>query len=379
MRRFLGVVFVTAVVGGCAAPTTPGVAGPVSSASGGEGSVAPPTTTPPRADGFTIVAGGDVLIHPALTEQAEADGGGGRDFGPLFAGIAPVVGDADLAVCHLEVPLAGADGPFAGYPRFYGPPEVAEGLAETGYDVCTTASNHTMDRGAEGAVSTLDVLDAAGIKHTGSARSAEEAGTPLLVDVPGAKVGWLSYTFALNSGTERPAGSPWMTNLLDAGTVIEDARAAREAGADVVVASLHWGVEGKHDPTAEQRRIAEEILGDPAVDLIIGHHAHVVQPFEAFDGKWVAYGLGNQVARHAEPKGTTEEGAMARFHFTKGPDGWAVDTAECIPTLVDLGPPIRLLDLTGADGARAEQAIARTTEIAYRLGADEDGLTRPGA
>ncbi|GGS21884.1 CapA family protein [Actinokineospora fastidiosa] len=339
----------------------------------------PPTTTQQAPDGFTIVAGGDVLIHPALTEQAEADGNGTRDYGPLFAGIAPVVSAADLAVCHLEVPLAGPDGPFQGYPRFNAPPEVADGLAQTGYDVCTTASNHTMDHGAEGAVSTLDVLDDAGIKHTGSARSAEEAGTPLILDVPGAKVGWLSYTFAFNSGTEVPADSPWMANVLDADTVIADAEAAREAGADVVVASLHWGVEGKHDPTAEQRRLAEEILGDPAVDLIIGHHAHVVQPFEAFDGKWVAYGLGNQVARHAEPKGTTEEGALARFRFTKGPDGWAVSTAEYIPTLVDLGPPIRLLDLTGAEGARAEQAIGRTEEIVTRLGADADGLTRPGA
>lgn len=338
------------------------------------------TTTPEPPDGFTIVAGGDVLIHPALTEQAELDGDGKRDYAPLFAGIAPVIQDADLAVCHLEVPLAGPDGPFQGYPRFIAPPEVADGLAETGYDVCTTASNHTMDHGADGAVSTLDVLDAAGVEHTGSARSAEEAGTPLILDVPGAKVGWLSYTFAFNTGTERPAGAPWMANLIDADAVVADAEAARAAGADVVVASLHWGVEGSHEATAQQRELAERILGDPAVDLIIGHHAHVMQPFERVAGKWVAYGLGNQVARHAEPKGVTEEGALARFRFTKGADGWAVEQAEYLPTLVDLGPPIRLLDLTAdAGGERARQALSRTEEIVTSLGADDDGLTRPGA
>lgn len=381
MRRSLGALVVIGFAAACAAPTE-GVPAPAAPPS----TVAPPpttttTTTEAPPDGFTVIAGGDVLIHPALTEQAEIDGGGKRDYAPLFAGIAPVVGAADLAVCHLEVPLAGPDGPFQGYPRFIAPPEVATGLAETGFDVCTTASNHTMDHGADGAVSTLDVLDEAGIKHTGSARSAEEAGTPLILDVPGAKVGWLSYTFAFNTGTERPSGSPWMANLLDADTVIADAEAARAAGADVVVASLHWGVEGRHEATAEQRSLAERILGDPAVDLIIGHHAHVVQPFERVEGKWVAYGLGNQVARHAEPKGTTEEGALARFRFAKGDDGaWAVERAEYLPTLVDLGPPIRLRDLTAdGDGQRAQQGLSRTEEIVTSLGADDDGLTRPGA
>ena len=91
-----------------------------------------------------------MLIHPALTEQAEADGDGTRDFGPLFAGVKPVIEGADLAICHMEVPLATADGPFEGYPLFYAPPEVADAVAATGYDTCSTASNHTVDHGAEG-------------------------------------------------------------------------------------------------------------------------------------------------------------------------------------------------------------------------------------
>ena len=366
----------SAVVAGCAVPTTPGMA---TAAETVGKPVAAPTTSQPAPDGFTIVAGGDVLIHPALTEQAEVDGAEERDFAPLFAGIAPVVQNADLAVCHLEVPLAGPDGPFEGYPRFNAPPEVADGLADTGYDVCTTASNHTMDHGADGAVSTLDVLDQAGVAHTGSARTEDEADTPLILDVPGAKVGWLSYTFAFNTGTRVPADAPWMANVLDAETVLDDARKARAAGADVVVASLHWGIEGKHEPTDEQRRIAADVLNDPAVDLIIGHHAHVVQPFEMINGKWVAYGLGNQVARHAEPQGTTEEGALARFTFTRTGDTWAVTTAEYLPTLVDLGPPVRLRDLSAdGDGARAREAVERTDGIVFSLGADADGLVRAG-
>ncbi|OLF09360.1 poly-gamma-glutamate biosynthesis protein [Actinophytocola xinjiangensis] len=334
----------------------------------------------PAGDVFTVVASGDVLIHPALTEQAVADGQGGRDFGPLFSGVRDVIEAADLAICHLEVPLAGPDGPFEGYPLFSAPPEVATALADTGYDTCSTASNHTLDQGPEGVTSTIETLTAAGIAQTGAARTAAEAAETLVTDVGAAKVGQVSFTFGLNSGTSEP--EPWMANDLDVDAVLDAARATKEAGADVVVASLHWGVEDQHEPTDEQRRIAGEVLADPAVDLIVGHHAHVVQPFEKINGKWVAYGLGNQVAKHAEPRGTTEEGVTARFRFAKGPDGWTVDLAEYVPTLVNLGPPIRLVDLTGEDtevpADRLAEALARTDEVVASLGAVEDGLTRPG-
>ncbi|MFI7676108.1 CapA family protein [Actinophytocola sp. NPDC049390] len=374
VRRMVGICGVALVVAGCAG-------GP---AQVGE-PVPPfhPATVTPRderaaapANTFTVVATGDVLIHPALTEQAEEDGGGGRDFKPLFAGIKPVIEAADLAICHMEVPLAPADGTFEGYPLFYAPPEVAEAVAATGYDTCSTASNHTFDHGAEGARTTLDALDAAEIGHTGSARNEQEANTPLVTEVNGVKVGQVSFTFAYNQGTEEP--TPWAGNDdLTVDAVLDAARKARAAGAEVVIASLHWGIEDQHEPTDEQRSTAEQILADPAVDLIVGHHAHVVQPFEKFGDKWVAYGLGNSVAKHEEPRGTTEEGLIARFRFTKSDVGWRVDKAEYIPTLVDLGPPIRLVDLTTAnvDAARRQEALERTDGVVMSL--DPPGLTRP--
>lgn len=371
---------VTAGLIGCALLTACTEVAPVPSAASAPSSeLQPPTTTEAPAESFTLIAGGDVLIHPALTEQATEDGNGKRDYAPLFAGIKPVLEQADLALCHLEVPIATAKGPFKGYPTFNAPPELATGLAASGFDVCSTASNHTMDQGAQGVTNTLDALDAAKIQHTGSARSAAEAGKPLVRDVAGVKVGFVSYTFAFNKGTSRP--TPWMANILDPAAVIAEAKLARKAGAEVVVASIHWGIEGKHEPTAEQRKIAQQLLGGPSVDVIIGHHAHVVQPFERINGKWVTYGLGNQVARHEEPKGTTEEGALARFRFVKSAQGWTVDKAEYLPTLVDLGPPIRLRDLTSdteVSPARKEQALKRTDGVVLSRDAAAAGLTRPG-
>ena len=371
MRRLVSLCCAVFLVAGCAGNDT------------SAGEPVPPfhpatvsTAAKPR-NAFTVVATGDVLIHPALTEQAEADGGGGkRDFAPLFAGIKPVIEGADLAICHMEVPLATVDGPFEGYPLFYAPPEVATAVAATGYDTCSTASNHTLDHGADGVTTTLDTLDAAKIGHTGSARTRQEAETPLITDVNGVKVGQVSFTFGLNQGTSAP--EPWMVNELSVGAVLDAARQARAAGAEVVIASIHWGIENQHEPTAEQRDMAKQILSDPAVDLIVGHHAHVVQPFEKIGDKWVAYGLGNSVARHEEPKGDTEEGVIARFRFTKAASGWRVDKAEYIPTLVDLGPPIRLRDLTTddkVDAGRRQEALDRTAGVVMSL--DPPGLTRP--
>jgi poly-gamma-glutamate capsule biosynthesis protein CapA/YwtB (metallophosphatase superfamily) len=338
-----------------------------------------PSQPPPAPEPFTVVATGDVLVHPPLTEQAYDDSTTGQpDFAPLLAGVEPVVSAADLALCHLEVPLAEPEGPFSGYPSFNAPPQLATALAEAGYDSCSTASNHTLDQGVDGVFRTLDALDAAGLDHTGSARSAQQDAAPLILDVGPARVAQISYSYGYN-GLELPDDAPWLANTLEPEAILRDARRAEQAGADVVIASLHWGQEYRHEPTDEQVALAERLLADPAIDLIVGHHAHVVQPFEKISGEWVAYGLGNHVARHDEPRGTSEEGVIARFTFARDLAGdWQVQRAEYLPTLVELGPPIRLLDLTrAAPSPRVSEALQRTEEVVLSRGAAADGLTRP--
>ncbi|MEU4800989.1 CapA family protein [Actinosynnema sp. NPDC023587] len=323
----------------------------------------PTTTTPPPPPSFTLAAGGDILVHPLLTEQADRDGA--RDFVPVLDGLRQAI-DADLSICHLETPLSAPGDPTYGYPAFSAPPEVATALKAIGYDSCSTASNHTLDRGPDAIGTTLDVLDAAGLEHTGSFRSPEESATPLLLDVRGVKVAQLSFTYGFNG---IPLPQPWMANQLSVEGVLGAARAAKAAGAEVVVASLHWGAEYRHEVTAEQRELAEAVLADPAVDLIIGTHAHAVQPIGQVGGKWVVYGMGNEVARHSEPRGITEEGIITRFTFEKGPNGWAVRHAEYVPTLVEFGPPIRVVDLTRAPSTpRRAEALARTDGVVRSLG-----------
>ncbi|MDT7581527.1 MAG: hypothetical protein QOK35_2791 [Pseudonocardiales bacterium] len=344
-----------------------------------------PAQTPPAApQTFTLVATGDVLVHQdrALVAGAAAAGrrtGRGYDFTDVLAPVAPIIRAADVAVCHLETPLAPPGGPFAGYPRFDVQPQIVDALAGAGYDTCSTASNHSFDAGVDGIARTLDDLDAAGIRHAGTYRSAADAATPTVLDVHGVRVAQVAATFGTN-GVPVPKDRAWAVNVFDApdvSGVLADAARARRAGAEVVVASVHCCVEYTSDETAAQRAIARALLASPDVDLVLGHHAHVVQPFEKIGGKWVAYGLGNHLAEHSRPAHAgTEDSVIARFTFTRGAEGrFAVTRAEAVPTRIVLGPDAVRVVPTGAaeDGADAASRD-RVAEVVGRRGAVAAGL-----
>ena len=369
------------------------VAAPDTTATGRSSSstpAAPPSSeskpAKPGARTVTILGTGDVLIHPQLWEQAHADaaseGKDGYDFGPMLASVSPDVHRADLAICEMESPLAPPQGPFEGWPTFSSPPQVLTALKGVGYDSCTTASNHSIDQGYTGVKRTLDEIDAAGLKHTGSARSAEEADTPLIITEPhGVKVAQLAYAFGFN-GEHLPAGQPWLANLTDIPTILAAAHRAKQAGADIVVVSMHWGVEYNTGATALQRQQADELLASPDVDLILGDHPHVVEPAQKLHGKWVIYSMGNQISRHSDPVLVSREGAMAMFTFTEtSPGRFTVTHAEVVPTLMELTPKLRLIDLprelphaSAADKPSYEASIEHVRKIIDAMGAADDGM-----
>ena len=296
---------------------------------------------PAARESFTLVATGDVLIHQdrALTAGARQDDGG-YDFSTVLAPVAPLIGAADLAICHLETPVAPPGGPFRGYPSFAVQPEIVDALAGAGYDLCSTASNHSLDDGTDGLVRTLDALAAGGIASTGTYRTEAESTEPRIVEAGGVRVGHVAATFSLN-GISLPPGREWSVDVVDVpdvAPVLAAAARARAAGADVVVASLHCCLEYRHDPTEAQVAAVRALLASPDVDLVLGHHAHVVQPVERIEGEWAAYGLGNHLAEHATRGHLTEDSVMARFTFTRGEDGrFTVTTAEAVPLAIELG------------------------------------------
>ncbi|MCW2699677.1 MAG: hypothetical protein JWQ45_1212 [Blastococcus sp.] len=329
-------------------------------------------TAAAEPESFTLVATGDVLIHQgrSLTEGA-LHSDGSYDFSGVLAPIAPMVSAADLAICHLETPVAPPGGPYRGYPRFAVQPEIVDALADAGYDLCSTASNHSLDAGTDGLIRTLDALDAAGVEHTGTYRTRAESERPRIVDVGGVRVGHVAGTFSLN-GVPLPAGREWSVDVdpvPDVDRMLAAAARARAAGAQVVVASLHCCVEYRNDPTDEQVAAVHALLASPDIDLVLGHHAHVVQPFEQVGGEWVAYGLGNSIAQHSTRGYPTEDSVMARFTFTRGADGrFTVTRAEAVPLRIDLG--VGGVAVVPADPA----TVDRVTEVLGRRGAVSAGL-----
>lgn len=336
-----------------------------------------PTPTPPPDAVFTILAAGDVLTHQAVNISARA--GGAYDFGPLFAPVQAFVAGADLALCHMEVPVAPPGSEPSGFPMFGAPEQIVPALAAAGWDGCSTASNHSVDRGAAGVVTTLDAFDAAGLGHVGTARTAEEAAAPQLYTLERAgqtiRVAHLAATYGTN-GLPVPADSPWMVQLIDTAVLVEQANAARAAGADVVVASVHCCVEYTNDPTAQQQQIAAELAASGAIDLLIGHHAHVPQPVAELpggprgEGMWVAYGLGNFISNqgpHAGLAATTENGLMVLARLRKPADGpVTVDGVEWTAITVDRSAGHRVESLSAAAAAGAGAGTLSPDQVAAR-------------
>jgi len=298
-----------------------------------------PSPSPTGQPILTLAFTGDMLVSDALRAQAAGNAGGaGFDFGPMLREVAPVLRAADLAVCHQETPVSADNSVLAGWPSFSAPYQLAEAERAVGYDACSTASNHTVDRGATGVKSTLDVLDRVGIRHSGSARSAAEAAKLTYYEVKGVRIGHLSYAYGTN-GITPPAR--WAVNLLDPARIRADAARSRAGGARFVVVSLHFGTEKDQTPSAYQREVVEAVLRSPDVDLIIGHHAHVVQPIQRrADGRWVVFGLGNLLAEQAlmPGEGTApphRDGVVVRATIAAGPGGrYAVRRMGYVPTFV---------------------------------------------
>jgi poly-gamma-glutamate synthesis protein (capsule biosynthesis protein) len=319
----------------------------------------PPTSAAPAGNAFTLLVTGDLLAHTAVIDQARAYAAGeGYDFTPMLRRVQPIVAAADVAICHLETPVAppgtAADG---SYPDYGVPAQITAAIAAAGFDRCSLASNHAMDKGVAGVDSTLDAFDAAGLGHAGMARTPVEAG-PTLFDVGGTTIAHLSYTFNFN-GRRLPRDQPWRSNRIDPARIVAEARQARQEGARFVLVSLHWGDEGSSAVTPSQRRWAQEITASGAVDVIVGHHAHVVQPIEQVNGRWVVFGLGNfltGMGRSSPCCGIRgQDGMIVRLRVTEQPDGsFAVAPPEAIATYVDRSSYVVLpvqLGLTDAASA----------------------------
>jgi poly-gamma-glutamate synthesis protein (capsule biosynthesis protein) len=281
-----------------------------------------------------------MLVHTQLWQQARDDaaaaGKAGLDFGPLLEGQRRYIQHSDLAICHQETPVAGPEGPFAAYPSFNVPPQIIAASKAVGYQACTTASNHTIDRNTDGLLRTLDVLDAAGLKHTGSYRTQTESQGILILPTKAAKIAIIEGTYGLN-GQYPEYG--WQVDMLDAPAMIAKAIKARALGADIVLGVMHAGDEYASEANAQQQEAAHALVDSGQFTMIYGHHTHSVLPIENYKGTWIVYGLGNGVTELSPWYVVNNEGLLVRAQFSQNAAGkWSASDLAWAPSVIVRDP-----------------------------------------
>ena len=282
----------------CSAPDEPAATRP-----GDEAPAITPTApseeapATPRPRPITIALAGDVHFEGALRDRLRAPAS-------ALAPAAPALRAADLAIVNLETSIGsgGVPDPAKRF-RFSAGPAALTALAAAGIDVATMANNHALDHGRERLPSTIRAIAAARrgdppLEVIGIGRDAEEAFRPAVSEIDGTRVATVTASLADQDPTADPTGawaatedSAGIADALDPARLLAAVRTARR-DADVVVAYLHWGVQGERCPSDDQRTIARRLVRAGA-DVVAGTHAHRLQGDGRLGAGYVAYGLGN--------------------------------------------------------------------------------------
>lgn len=237
---------------------------------------------------FSMIMAGDSLIHSGV--YADAYSNGVYDFTKMLTSIKPIVEKYDLAFVNQETIIGGKNLGYSSYPRFNSPDAIGDNLIATGFDIFNLANNHTLDKGEAGMLYSLSYWDSKDVITIGMNSSFLDRDTIKTYEKNGITYAILGYTTVTN-GLSVPAGKEYYLNVYDSERVKQDILAVRDK-VDVVMVSMHYGSEYTHVPTFEQTEIAN-YLASLDVDIVIGHHPHVIQPITYIDDTLVIYSLGN--------------------------------------------------------------------------------------
>jgi len=307
----------------------------------------------------SVGAGGDVLVHGPIITAAEKNGE--YDFSNIYTYATEYFNRYDYMVANLEVTLGGDSEPYQGYPTFNCPDAMATALKNAGVDMLLTANNHSYDMGYNGMMRTLQVLDEMEIDRLGSRRTEDEP-VYQVKDINGIKIGMVCYTYDTRSETE---GAKSLNGII----IKKDARALintfdysnpsgsyeefeeiiadmKQDGAEAIVFFVHWGYEYHLSPISYQKNMAQKLC-DLGVDVIIGGHPHVLEPFDTLTSDsgnttYCLYSTGNLISNQrretlntVDNENYTEDGIIFGVTFQKWNDGTVeVCNLEATPTWV---------------------------------------------
>lgn len=250
---------------------------------------------------ISFLAAGDNVIHPCIyleAKQRATKDTREYNFKPMYSDIIELVQSYDIAFINQETLMGGEELGYSGYPRFNSPQDLGYDLVEMGFDIVNIANNHMADQWEKGLKGTIEFWRNQPVTLIGEALNGDEYEIPDIIEKDGISIAFLSYTYGTN-GLSLPASSELVVPYINDNDILRHISNAKDE-AELVFVSVHWGEENTFTPTSEQKRLAK-LMADAGVDVIIGHHPHVVQPIEWIEGKdgnktLCIYSLGNLVS-----------------------------------------------------------------------------------
>lgn len=295
----------------------------------------------PREVRITIAAMGDFLMHMPVVYSVRNPDTGHFEFSKIFSAVRDYIDGADYSIANLETRLAGAEFGYSGFPKFNCPDDLAGEMRQCGLDMFLTANNHTLDKGVAGVLATIRNLEAAGMDHIGTYASADEKRKPFIKDIKGVRVGIINYTSSTN-GLPVPKDKPYLVNVTDRRAILEEVKQMQQTQADIIIACIHFGTEYSRHPDDDQKELVNFLFAS-GVDIVLGNHAHVVQPAQIRTveekgvpkKKFVVYSLGNFISNQRWRY--SDSGLLVNLLIRKNLDSGetVLEEVGLIPTWVD--------------------------------------------
>ncbi|MGE8205817.1 CapA family protein [Heyndrickxia sp. NPDC080065] len=254
-------------------------------------------TAPKDFHSSAVIGGiGDILVHDWVYEDAKTKNG--YNFKPIFQPVKSLLQGTDLLIANQESIPGGEKLGISSYPIFNSPFEIVDAIMDAGVNFLSTANNHALDKGEAGILISISYFEKKKLPHVGTFKDEKDQQTLRIENVNGIKVAILAYTYGTN-GIPLPEGKNYLVNIIDKKKILLELKRARSQ-ADIVILSLHWGIEYMRQPTEEQKELAK-LFTNGGADVILGTHPHVLQPIEKLrteDGRdaYVVYSLGNFIS-----------------------------------------------------------------------------------
>ena len=242
----------------------------------------------PKEKKLSLIAVGDVLIHESVYKDAYKNGK--YDFSHMFTEVEPILKKYDLKFCNQESTIGGSTLGISGYPSFNSPDEIGDEIVRLGFNLISLANNHVTDRGEDAVLYSNSYWRSKDVVTSGSYLNYDEMNNINFYEQNGIKYAFLAYTTSLNGYLYKD----YLVNMYSDEKVKNDIEKIKDK-VDLIIVSMHWGVEYVNYPNNEQIRIAN-YLSSLGVNLVIGHHPHVVQPVTYINDTLVIYSLGNFIS-----------------------------------------------------------------------------------